>query len=204
MCRRKCDYRGGTISGVNVDVGEHPCDYGSRTGKSRTKTLMDQQGKKRVDAEIRRLLECENCPFYKPIRQGRKGAGVTAGAAAPQVENRGGRRRTVDKSGFRELYDKGLNDNQMAKALGVTNTTVWQWRHENQLEPNGKRGGYREGKKESKKGSKRKYDYDEVRRLTEEGVSARAIAKQIGCHKCTVAEIRQKLSKEKSEKEQNT
>lgn len=197
MCRRKCEYRGGTISGVNVDVGEHPCDYGSRTGKSRTKTLMEQQGKKRVDAEIRRLLECENCPFYKPIRQGRKGAGVTAGAAAPQVENRGGRRRTVDKSRFRELYDKGLNDNQIAKETGVNNSTVWQWRHENKLEANARGGGNPEGRN-------RRYDYEEVRRLTEEGLTATAIARRLECHKSTVAKIRQKLSKEKSEKEQNT
>lgn len=193
MCRRKCEYRGGTISGVNVDIGEHPCDYGSRTGKSRTKTLMEQQGKKRVDAEIRRLLECENCPFYKPIRQGRKGAGVTAGAAAPQVENRGGSRRPkVDKSRFRELYDKGMNDKQIAKETGVTDSTVWQWRHENKLEAN------------AREGRTRRYDYEEVRRLTEEGLTAAEIARRLGCHKCTVAEIRQKLSKEKSEKEQNT
>lgn len=192
MCRRKCEYRGGTISGVNVDVGEHPCDYGSRTGKSRTKTLMERYGKKRVDAEIRRLLECENCPFYKPIRQGRKGAGVTAGAAAPQVENRGSRRPKVDKSRFRELYDKGLNDKQIAKETGVTDSTVWQWRHENKLEAN------------AREGRTRRYDYEEVRRLTEEGLTAVAIAKRLGGHKHTIAKIRQKLSKEKSEEEQNT
>lgn len=192
MCRRKCEYRGGTISGVNVDVGEHPCDYGARTGKSRTKTLMERYGKKRVDAEIRRLLECENCPFYKPIRQGRKGAGVTAGAAAPQVERRGGRRRTVDKSRFRELYDKGMNDKQIAKETGVTDSTVWKWRHENKLEAN------------AREGRTRRYDYEEVRRLTEEGLTAAAIAKRLGGHKYTIAKIRQKLSIEKSEKEQNT
>ena len=39
-----------------------------------------------------------------------------------------------------QLYGAGINDHQIADRLGVNAGTVWEWRKNNNLPPNAKRG----------------------------------------------------------------
>lgn len=51
-----------------------------------------------------------------------------------------GRPKTMDDSLAWQLYGDGLNDHQIADRLGVNAGTVWEWRKNNNLPPNAKRG----------------------------------------------------------------
>lgn len=81
----------------------------------------------------------------------------------------------------RELYDKGLNDREIAERIGVHQTTITAWRHRNNLPPNQKRG------------SPQKHDYDKIKELYDKGMNDKEIAKKLDIPRISVWRIRNQV-----------
>lgn len=83
----------------------------------------------------------ENCTYF------RKGPRLTKPLqAVPLVSGTTRCKSKFDWKRGRELYDAGLNDQQIADALGCSNCTVFSWRKQNGLSANAARGWFK-GKK---------------------------------------------------------
>ena len=153
-CER-CRWRG-TFPGVDHIT----CDYAWITGKCRT--AMERkadgicpafEGGDPVRIEVRPMDD----PFRAIIVKGKK----------------------FSHEELLELYQKGMTDGEIAREIGSVKSTIYKWRHRNELPPNGKPqdGGS-------------KYDYKKFRELWDRGLSDTKIAEACGCAASTVSRWR--------------
>lgn len=149
-CRR-CQWRG-TFPGVEWIT----CDYCWITGHTKAKLQPREDGLCPAFEEGE-PVRIEVRPMDKPLR-------------AIIIK---GRRFTHEE--LQELYNKGLSDGEIAREIGSVKSTIYQWRHRNNLPPNVKNQTH-----------KTKYDYAEFRRLWDKGLSDSKIAKAVGCAMSTV------------------
>ena len=82
-----------------------------------------------------------------------------------------------------ELYNKGLNDQEMAKALGCSPCTVFSWRKRHCKPPNANKS---HGPRASK------LDYQETLSLYRAGFSDKDMAERLGCTPATVSTWRKR------------
>lgn len=68
-----------------------------------------------------------------------------------------------------ELYNNGKNDHEIAHELNLAVGTIYNWRQQNNLPPNGHRG------------FQSTLDKDEATKLYKEGLNDRQISERIGC-----------------------
>ena len=111
----KCIYRG------RLQKEGFECNYCFLTGHSRLA---------RTSPEQRAAGEC-------PVREeGKQRKGVPQKGLARSYPFK------VDRIKLRTLYDRGLNDAEIAREIGCSESTVFNWRHENELPANAKKGGW--------------------------------------------------------------
>ena len=80
---------------------------------------------------------------------------------------------TVDPVKGRELYDRGLNDREIAAATGISEKTAAKFRLDNGLPPHPRERS-------------RKFDTVKARKLREQGLTDREIAEQLGVSKAAI------------------
>lgn len=136
-CMRPCKYRGSAERGGG-------CEYLCMTGKSRLKAVYDTLGVERLSAEQLRkepLLRPENCPVFEKRQRGQAsrrqppvllpGSQVRKPKKHRKAHNRGV--YSFDTGIALRLYRGGLNDNQIARELGVKRANIFWWRKVNGL-----------------------------------------------------------------------
>lgn len=89
-------------------------------------------------------------------------------------------KRNIIVKKAKPLYESGMNDAEIARALGVAPSSVYSWRIRNHLPSN------------HISGTEPKVDYGKVQLLYEQGSTDREIAETVGCSKQTVAIWRRK------------
>jgi transposase len=82
-----------------------------------------------------------------------------------------GRKIEIDEAGALKLYQMGLNDVEIAKRLGVNNSTVSNWRKRNSL-----RSNYWKSKNPKKP--------ETMSKLVQDSVMARKVGMSYGEYKC--------------------
>lgn len=143
-CRRACKYRGEICRGGG-------CDYLGMTGKSRLKAVYDLLGVERLSAEQLQkepLLRPENCPLYEKRQRGQAkkkqrpialpGSRIRAPKQPKKAHNKGV--YSFDVVWALRLYQQGLNDIQVATAVGTRRANIFWWRKVNGLPTNWKGG----------------------------------------------------------------
>ncbi len=148
----KCKWRG-TLGGIESDFC---CDYCWVTGNVRIAMEKREDGLCPAYEEGD-PVRLEVRPLDQPIR-----TVVIKGRGYTHAE-------------LMEMYGKGMTDAEIAREIGGVKSTVFQWRHRNNLPPN-----------QRKQEFKSKYDYAEFRRLWDKGLNDSKIAKAVGCAMSTV------------------
>ena len=145
MCKWKdCIYRA-----VNATASMVSCDRALRTGKSRLKEIAEREGVDpralARDPELRKKMSWKACPFYTPRNGTKLRVRITLADTAPyRYEEKPKKRKKkrdasrsalkLDEAKARTLYDRGLNDRQIAEELGnIRRQTVQKWRKRNEL-----------------------------------------------------------------------
>lgn len=67
----------------------------------------------------------------------------------PANTTTGGRRRVKDWDYVRELYERGLNDREIADEVNVTDNVIYKWRKRHSLQANTNSGGQRKKRNET-------------------------------------------------------
>ena len=148
----KCRYRG-TLDGYEIC-----CDYCNITGHCRT--AMPKRADGMCPAfEEGEPVQREVLYFEKPVKIIRK------------------RSSRFNHEHMLEMYMEGKSDAEIAKASGCDKSTVYAWRHRNELPAN-------------EQERKSKYDEEKFRELWEQGLSDHKIARAMGCTESTVARWR--------------
>ncbi len=101
---------------------------------------------------------------------------------AGQCKKAGGRKPTYDRTRWRELYDHGCADLEIARQTGCNHTTVMHWRRSSGLPANN--AGGRVGT----------IDYETVLSLYNSGHTDKAIAERLGCSSHSIWVWRKKQS----------
>lgn len=143
-CRRACKYRGEICRGGG-------CDYLLMTGKSRLKAVYDLLGVDRLSAEQLQkepLLRPENCPLYEKRQRGQAkkkqrpialpGSRIRMPKQPKKAHNKGV--YSFDVVRALRLYQQGMNDIQVATAVGTKRANIFWWRKVNGLPTNWKGG----------------------------------------------------------------
>ena len=118
-------------------LAQHTCDYFAITGHTR----------KAVPPE-----KCRNFREGERIDPERKGIVIDQ---SPPLESRkrapgGGAKPKYDWAKARKLYEQGLNDGEIGRAIGCGCHAVFSWRKKNNLPANTAPGGRHEQRREGK------------------------------------------------------
>lgn len=84
----------------------------------------------------------------------------------------------------RALYEQGLNDTEIAKHFGVTQSGVTRWRGRNGIPPNCPHPGNGRLSAEQRR---------QARKLLREGATREQVSREVGCHIRTVANLRRQI-----------
>jgi hypothetical protein len=127
MPKKKSDYycplvgcRYHTARQNHWEVGD--CNYLEITGHSKLGRMTPEQREQYSRGEI-------PCPCFDP---GRARKIRTGNDYVFPRRHKPGKERAVE----RMLYDRGLNDYEIARAIGVRSSAVWLWRRNEGLPPN--------------------------------------------------------------------
>ena len=112
----------------------------------------------------------ENCTVYEPYT-GKYDRSSPDGLVV---------KRNIIAKKAKPLYESGMNDAEIARALGVAPSSVWNWRYRNHLPSN------------QTSGSGKNVDYGKVQILYDQGCTDMEIAEAVGCSKHTVGIWRRK------------
>lgn len=125
-----CVYRGDLQTGATDRPG---CMYILHTGISRVKAVYEMLGVNRMTREAREALHPENCVLH---RSGSKRSLEERPVMLPKIQKVKDRRAKMDRETAFMLYREGRQDQEIAKALGVSAGTVRNWRLQNGLKSN--------------------------------------------------------------------
>ena len=134
MCRRRCIYRG--ASGC--------CDYHLIEGRSRVAQVYEALGVRRLTDEAKKRLRPKYCPFFVEGRSKGKRKPIALPGSRPRekqprtAHNKG--KYSFDSVAALKLYQQGLNDHQIADAVGTKPNNIAWWRKVNGLPANWKQG----------------------------------------------------------------
>ena len=143
-CKRPCKYR------CTYDGTKCGYDFLGMTGRSRLKIIYDMLGVERLSGEqLRRepLLRPKNCPVFEPKPKGRTRKpqkAISLPGSRPKkkqprtAHNKG--KYSFDSISATRLYQQGLNDHQIADAVGTRTSNIAWWRKSNGLPANWKQG----------------------------------------------------------------
>ncbi len=125
-CKHKdCMYR----MREELSHGSGPCcDYLSVTGRLRLQVIAANVGKSTKEIISSGLLAADKCPLYCKGKRSRK-------AEFPCAQSRL-RLNSEDDTRRMELYARGFNDHQIANALGMNPSTIYEWRKQRGLKAN--------------------------------------------------------------------
>ena len=159
--------------GEPVRVEVRPMDKPFRTivikGRPFTHAeILELYNKGMSDGEIAREIGSVKSTIY----QWRHRNGLKANAKKQDANPR------YDYGKFRELYDSGMSDSKIARAIGCAMSTVSRWRTLEGLESHGVSG------------TAPKLDRAKMRELYDIGLSDAKIAREVGCHPSTVGKWR--------------
>jgi hypothetical protein len=118
---KKCKYRAG--DGWSAVTGA--CRYWEVVGKTRLAQLTPEQRKALIQGEIQ-------CPFYEPGPKVRKPRERNTAIFA----SKGVIRHRKSWAAVEQLYQMGLNDYQIGRALGLCASAVQWWRQSEGLPAN--------------------------------------------------------------------
>ena len=151
-----CRYRG-TLGGIELSFC---CDYAWITGHCRTAMKRRADGKCPAYEEGERY-RVEVWPMDRPFR-----TVVIKGRGFTHAE-------------LLEMYNKGMTDGEIAREIGAVKSTIYQWRHRNNLPAQAKA-----------RENLPNYDYARFRELWEQGLSDMKIARACDCSPATVSRWR--------------
>lgn len=169
-CARACKYRCSPERGGG-------CDYLGMTGKSRLKAVYDLLGVERLtERQLQKepLLRPKNCPVFEPrprgfVKQGPKNIALPGSRRKEKAPRRAHNKGvySFDTVQAMRLYQQGLNDQQIAMAVGTQRSNIFWWRKVNGLEANFQ-------------AHMQTLSEEEARRLYEAGLSDKQIAMALG------------------------
>lgn len=159
-CRTACRYHSGRVDG-NVPS----CNYFFITGETKTS---------RGEADITR-----KCGLYKPGTAPRvRAQPVVLRGSSPRREPKQRAGRLYDWKQFRELWDEGKRDAEIAREIGCNADTVRRWRRRAGLAPNAFRYVI---------------DPEKLKKCWAEGLNDPQIAERLGVSRPSVYKARRKL-----------
>lgn len=167
----------------SVAAAEGPsCDYFGKTGRLRLGEIRRQYGIDRLTKETAPFFDAAACPCYKPDDgKKRKSKSICLPGSSPrrktEFKTKAQTAGTLPEEERRrrlELYNQGLNDVEIGRAVGLSSNGVRSWRLREDLPAN-----YRTG-------FQPKFDRAEARRLYEQRKTDKEISEALGAIRCTI------------------
>ena len=140
-------------------------------------------GKCRLPQMTREQIESGECPFYEAGKPRKTIVRPFVVSPDPLASLAYGRLRATpgklryDEDKLLTMYDKGMNDAEIARELGCAKDTVFRWRKRMELPPNGNNSHY-------------SIDWERIRALYEQGLNDSQIGKAVGVSHQTVCNWR--------------